>query len=253
MKNKKSGIYCIENIINGKKYIGQTINLERREKEHFSLLKGNCHDNIHLQNAYNKYGKKNFKFRILLYCKPFELTKYEQIFVDFYTPETLYNVRLECVNSNQGMIFSKETKKKMSEAKRGKHRSKETKEKLSKANSGKHHPMYGKHHSKETIRKMSKAKRGKNSPMYGKHHSKEARRKISEANSEENCYSSKLTKNQVFEVLDLYYNENKKQTDIAKIFPVNNVAISYIVRGKCWKSCYRKFMENNKEKYGNKS
>jgi len=70
---------------------------------------------------------------------------------------------------------------------------------------------------------------------------------MSEANSGENCYNSKLTKKQVFEILDLYYNKSKTQTNIAKTFPVNCRTISDIVRGKHWKSCYKKFMENNKK------
>jgi len=274
----RGGIYCIENLKNGKKYIGQTVNLERRKHEHFWMLEGNNHDNGHLQNSYNKYGKNNFKFRVLLYCEPFELTKYEQIFVDYYTPKLLYNVRLECVNSNQGITLSeetkrkmskahkrenlsKETKRKMSEAKCGKHPSEETRKKmseagkkrkpiseetrkkLSRAKLGKKSPMYGKHHSEETIRKMSEAKLGKKSPMYGKHLSNETKEKMSKAKHGESHPNSKLTENQVFEILDLYYNKSKTQTDIAKNFPVNDRTISKIVKGKRWELCYKKFTE----------
>jgi len=244
---KRSGIYCIENLKNEKKYIGQSVDLERRKKKHFQELKNNNHFNSHLQNAYNKYGKENFKFRILLYCKSSELTKYEQFFVDYYTPELLYNVRLECVDSNQGIIPSKETRKKLSEANSGKHLSEETIRKMSEAKHGKNHPMYGKHHSEEVKRKLSEANSGKNNPMWGKHFSEETRRKMSEAQSGENCYNSKLTENQVFKILDLYYNKSKTQIDIAKKFPVNNITICRIVRGKIWKHCYKKFMENNEK------
>ena len=236
----RSGIYCIENLKNGKKYIGQSTDLEKRKYEHFRTLKGNNHDNGHLQNSYNKYGKKNFKFRVLLYCEPFELTRYEQFFVDFYMPELLYNIRLECVDSNQGITLSEETKKKISESHNGKHLSKETRKKISEASKRENL-------SKKTIRKMSKAKRGENHPMWEKHHSKEIKEKISNALSGEKGSNSKLTENQVFEILDLYYNKSKIQMDIAKNFPVNYGTISKIVRGKTWKSCYKEFMENNEK------
>jgi len=42
----------------------------------------------------------------------------------------------------------------MSEALKGKTRSLETRKKMSEAQKGKKHPFYGKHHSEETKRKM---------------------------------------------------------------------------------------------------
>lgn len=58
-------IYEIKNITNNKKYIGVTKNLRKRKNTHFSLLRNNKHHNIHLQNAYNKYGIKNFVFSVI--------------------------------------------------------------------------------------------------------------------------------------------------------------------------------------------
>lgn len=68
---------------------------------------------------------------------------------------------------------------------KGSHLSKETKKKLSKALKGRNHPLYGKHHSEETKRKLSEGKKGEKHPFYGKHHSEETKRKQSEAHKGE--------------------------------------------------------------------
>lgn len=61
----KSGIYKIENLINGKIYVGKTLHLNKRFKEHLWELKKGNHFNEYLQNSWNKYGEENFKFCIL--------------------------------------------------------------------------------------------------------------------------------------------------------------------------------------------
>lgn len=77
-------IYKIENKINHKKYIGITENPRQREKSHFSKLKNNSHCNKHLQNAWNKYGEKNFYFEIIfeLDCEKKEAYKCEEAFIE---------------------------------------------------------------------------------------------------------------------------------------------------------------------------
>jgi group I intron endonuclease len=59
------GIYCIENIDDGKKYIGYTRDINHRWYIHKWLLRGNNHTNEYLQYAYNKYGEEKFKFWII--------------------------------------------------------------------------------------------------------------------------------------------------------------------------------------------
>lgn len=116
MKKLDCGIYWIRNIITNVRYIGQSINLKKRKRVHWSLLKNNKHWNVHLQRSFNKHGKENFIFETLFYCESFELTKYEQIFVNKYKKKNLlYNICLECVDSPKGIKVSPETRKKMSE------------------------------------------------------------------------------------------------------------------------------------------
>lgn len=83
------GIYCFENLVNGKKYIGQSIHLKRRFQEHTTQLRLGKHINIHLQGAWNTYGEENFSKYVLEYCEPDELDEKEIYWIDFY--DTLNN------------------------------------------------------------------------------------------------------------------------------------------------------------------
>ena len=71
------GIYCIENIMDGKKYIGQSKNIYTRWYQHKLELNYNKHGNRYLQNAWNKYGENNFKFYIIEKCSEDELNEKE--------------------------------------------------------------------------------------------------------------------------------------------------------------------------------
>lgn len=53
-------IYFITNKVNGKKYVGKTIDIERRLSRHFNDLKSGTHHSHKLQRAFDKYGKENF-------------------------------------------------------------------------------------------------------------------------------------------------------------------------------------------------
>ena len=65
MKSKICGIYCIENLLNHKKYIGQSVDIYTRFYDHKRHLKLNRHDNSYLQNEWNKHGSDNFLFYII--------------------------------------------------------------------------------------------------------------------------------------------------------------------------------------------
>lgn len=93
-------LYEIVNLVNGKKYIGQTIqsNPNLRWLGHKKLLRKNCAANKHLQNAWNKYGELNFVFRVL---------RKAQSLSELNLLETKYIRRYKTLNKNFGYnIFS---------------------------------------------------------------------------------------------------------------------------------------------------
>lgn len=78
------GIYKIENTVNGKVYIGQSIHIELRWAEHKSELRGGYHENSHLQLAWNKYGEVSFKFSVLEFCDKSDLNDREIYWINYY-------------------------------------------------------------------------------------------------------------------------------------------------------------------------
>jgi group I intron endonuclease len=63
-----SGIYKITNLNDNKVYIGSSINVTKRQYKHFWMLRNNKHDNLHLQNSFNKFGESSFLFEVIQFC-----------------------------------------------------------------------------------------------------------------------------------------------------------------------------------------
>lgn len=183
---KLSGIYGIMSKETERLYIGSSINIKRRLLTHKKQLKNNCHHSRFLQNHYNKYGIGDLTFMKMKDVENTkQLIKEEQKFIDILNP--CFNVN-KSASSCLGVIRSKETRKRISEARMRmniKH-SDEYKENMSKLLSGENNPMYGKSgsdspnwgkkHKPETIAKMVLNHmdcKGKNNPNYGKIMSKE--------------------------------------------------------------------------------
>lgn len=78
------GIYKIENKVNGKVYIGQSVNIENRWKQHKAGLRNNHHRNDYLQKSWNKYGEDNFDFVVLCECNENELDDNEINYINQY-------------------------------------------------------------------------------------------------------------------------------------------------------------------------
>ncbi len=67
---KKAGIYCIKNLINNKVYIGKSINIYERIRQHINLLnKESLDENRYLIRSWNKYGRDNFQYIVLEYLE----------------------------------------------------------------------------------------------------------------------------------------------------------------------------------------
>jgi len=150
---KKCGIYGIRNMANGKWYIGQSVDVERRKRFHISYCLRGAHCNVHLQSSFNKYGVDNFEFRILEETEAGLLDIQERLWIKHYKSDNRqfgYNL------DGGGNIY--------------KHISEETRKKMSDIKKGRLPNNYGKHLSDETCQKMSDKKRGRHPNNYGKHY-----------------------------------------------------------------------------------
>jgi len=181
---KRSGIYCIENMINGKRYVGQGQDVAKR------MGQGHRECRI-LYFALKKYGKENFKRYIILYCEVEELGYYETECIRIFHSHVSnggYNIAWGGVSAMTGRNHSDESIEKMSKnhwdnsgennpmfGKRGennhnfgKHPSEETKKRMSDSHiglqAGENHPMFG--------------KIGENNPNFGKRRSDEAKKRM---------------------------------------------------------------------------
>lgn len=84
------GIYKIENVTNGKIYIGQSKHVHARLKEHKSSLKRRYHTNKALQSDYN--AGHTFTTEILKVVHYSRLIMYENLYIEKYaTRALLYN------------------------------------------------------------------------------------------------------------------------------------------------------------------
>jgi len=193
-------IYLIENKINGKKYIGQTLknDINSRWKQHKNMCKnslGNC-----LYNAYKKYGIENFNFKILCICFDIDTNRFEIDYIKKYNTiyPNGYNLQLGGNNRkhNEYTIIH-----------------------LKKVLSGINGQNYGKKCSLEKRQKISESLKGEKNPNFGKKISKEIKDKISKTMNNFNIEKRKEINEKISETLK---NNNSNKNNINK----NNKKIS---------------------------
>lgn len=74
-------IYKITNTINGKTYIGQSIQPKKRKHDHFCQKNTSCKA---LKHSMIKYGRDNFEFELLCSAKKEHLNDLEIYFIDYF-------------------------------------------------------------------------------------------------------------------------------------------------------------------------
>ena len=77
------GIYKIINTINGKVYIGQTNDIERRRNQHFSALQSGQHENKDMQQDFNRWPDA-FTFEVVEECFLSMLNTREKYWIDYF-------------------------------------------------------------------------------------------------------------------------------------------------------------------------
>jgi len=101
----KSGIYRWKNNINGKTYIGSSINLSDRLLDYYQT-RNLLNNKTRIHNALLKYGYSNFTLEILEYCTKEEAISREQHYFDLLQPE--YNI-LKIAGSSLGYKHREDT------------------------------------------------------------------------------------------------------------------------------------------------
>lgn len=105
----QGSIYLFRNILNGKCYVGQTIHIQERYKDHLYHAQNKPETPFH--KALAKYGIENFEFVILEKCDVSKLDELEKYYIQKYQA---YSKGYNCTlggDGNLGLHHSDETKK----------------------------------------------------------------------------------------------------------------------------------------------
>ena len=160
-------IYCVTNLVNGKQYVGQTV--DNRKVGH----------GLAITDAYKKYGKEVFEYEKICtgVANRNTLNYLERFWIATHNTIAPNGYNIESGGTNKGEV-AESTKQKLRELNLGRVVPMDVRKKISESLKGSKNPFYGKTHSAEALAKISAANVGKTVVI-----SEEAKKKIGAANA----------------------------------------------------------------------
>ena len=148
---KISGVYQIQSRIKPERiYIGSSVDVYSRWSKHLCDLRDNEHCNPKLQNHYNKYGKNDLIFSVVICCEKDELLGAEQFYMD--SKKTYFNIAPKA-GSNLGLKKTEEQNRLNRERQIGGKHTEERRRNQSANSMGERNGFYGKKHTEEANEK----------------------------------------------------------------------------------------------------
>jgi group I intron endonuclease len=215
------GIYLITNKLNNKVYVGSSQDINRRFYLHKFYLDKNNHTNLHLQNAWNEYGKDNFTFSILeeIIDSSLLLQKEKEYILEYCSTDREFGYNI-CEDTLAPM--------------RGRKHNEVSKEKMIKSKIGDKNSFYGKHHTDETKAILREQMKGRK--LSASH--KEKVLKSGYQNGESNL-NAKLTIEIVNQIRDEYSKRETKYgffKEIAERYNIHSSTVRRIINNTTYKT-----------------
>jgi group I intron endonuclease len=258
-------VYIITNRVNGKSYVGQTLRrpIERmRSHRYAASLKFGARSDMVIARAIRTYGWDSFSWRVIEICQSQELLdaaesywieKYRTVSPDGYNialggrgrGSVSDETRKRISEAGRGRLVGGDTRKKLSDLMKSRVRSPETAKKIGQANLGRKASVETKIRQSEAIKalggshmvewtperreKLASARRGKLA-------SQETKEKLSRVRSGENGPSAKLNWSQVVEIRRICAEKTMSQREVAEMFNVSQGVVSKIHNFQTWKT-----------------
>lgn len=212
-------VYAIQNIANGMTYIGSTVHIYRRWRDHRSKLKNGMHENPNLQKEYDTFGVDNFTYEILELASQDTLHSLEQKYLDdTFGRNACYNI-FPTANSPLLRKYTAEQKAQISQRNKGRTISEEHRRKLSIALKGRPKPP-------QVIESVRRA-------QTGRVHSHEERLARSKQSKGANNANAKISEDDVREIKKLLA-KKVSAPKISRLFPIAISQIYRIKKGESW-------------------